>query len=313
MAGNVPLLVAIIAFGCVALIVFVMGRYVADQASMQRRLPIGTSASRPEAVSNDVIPNFFLASLTGKIDEKRFGIEGPIRTKLRRDLIRAGYFSDNAIRIYILCRLGAVVALPTVAFVLAQVFFTDFGYFKMLGLVAITGLLGVLGPDAYIARRQRLLQDQYRLVFPDVIDMLVVCIDAGLSLDGAFSRIQPEVSKQSYALGVNLVLLGAETRAGRSTADALGNLADRLNIDETRAFGVMLRQSLELGTDVGDALRVFSDELRGKRLLRAEETANKLPVKMVFPLGAFIFPVILMVIMVPVALKLISIANQMHH
>ena len=111
-------------------------------------------------------------------------------------------------------------------------------------------------------------------------------------------------------MGMNLTLLAAETRAGRSTADALGTFADRLNIDEARSFLILLRQSLELGTDVGAALRVFSDEMRGKRLLRAEETANKLPVKMVLPLGAFIFPVILMVVLVPVLIRLWAIAQM---
>jgi tight adherence protein C len=143
--------------------------------------------------------------------------------------------------------------------------------------------------------------------------MLVVCIDAGLSLDAAFGRIGPEVSKQSHAMGMNLAILGNETRAGRSMADALEGFADRLNLDEARAFVIMLRQSLELGTDIGDALRVFSDEMRGKRLLRAEATANKLPVKMVLPLGACIFPVILMVIMVPVIIRLMSIMHQTGH
>ena len=105
------------------------------------------------------------------------------------------------------------------------------------------------------------------------------------------------------------MFLGAETRAGRSTADALGTFADRLNLDEARAFVIMLRQSLELGTDIGEALRVFSDEMRAKRLLRAEETANKLPVKMVIPLGGLIFPVILMVVMLPVIIRLLAVAG----
>jgi len=151
------------------------------------------------------------------------------------------------------------------------------------------------------------------MVFPDLLDMLVVCTDAGLSLDAAFIRIQPEVSKQSRCLGINLAGVGAETRAGRSTADALSTFADRLNLDEARAFMIMLRQSLELGTDVGDALRVFSDEMRNKRLLRAEETANKLPVKMVLPLGGFIFPVILGVVLIPVIIRLLSIMQQTSH
>jgi tight adherence protein C len=129
-------------------------------------------------------------------------------------------------------------------------------------------------------------------------------------LDGAFARINPEVSKQSHALGANLTFLGAETRAGRSTTDALGTFADRLNIDEARAFAILLRQSLELGTDIGESLRVFSDEMRTKRLLRAEETANKLPVKMVVPLGGFIFPVILLLVLLPVILRLLSVTGQ---
>ena len=109
---------------------------------------------------------------------------------------------------------------------------------------------------------------------------------------------------------MNLLFLGAETRAGRSTADALGTFADRLNIDEVRAFLILLRQSLELGTDIADALRVFSDEMRIKRLLRAEETANKLPVKMVMPLGGLIFPVILMIILFPVIIRLLAVTQQ---
>ena len=136
--------------------------------------------------------------------------------------------------------------------------------------------------------------------------MLVVCVDAGLSLDAAFNRIRPEVSKQSRALGTNLMLMGAETRTGRGTPDALAALADRLNIDEVRAFVILLRQSLEFGTDVARHC-VFSATMRGKRLLRAEETANQLPVKMVLPLGAFIFPVILMVVLVPVVIRLMSV------
>jgi tight adherence protein C len=301
-----PLLITILAFGCVAILVFIMGRYVASQASMQRRLPIPVSTSQSGGSSEGV----FLGSIAGKFDEKTFGIEGPLRTKLKRDLTRAGYFSDQSIQFYILVRLGIVVVVPLIIYILTQIFFSNAGFVLTIAIVAISVFTAVLGPDAYIARRQRVLQQEYRLVFPDLLDMVVVCCDAGLSLDAAFTRIQPEVSKQSRALGTNLSLLGAETRAGRSTADALGAFAERLNLDEARAFTILLRQSLELGTDVSEALRVFSDEMRNKRLLRAEETANKLPVKMVMPLGALIFPVILMVVLVPVVIRLLAISQQ---
>ena len=299
-----PLLITILAFGCVAILVFIMGRYLATEASMQRRLPVPVSTSQSAGASQDTISNVFLGSLAGRLDERKFGIEGPLRTKLRRDLTRAGYFSDQAIQFYIMIRLALVVVIPFTAYFVTQIFSLDF--VLTLAIVAVSALIAVLGPDAYIARRQRIRQQEYRLVFPDLLDMLVVCADAGLALDAAFARIQPEVAKQSHALGVNLSLLGAETRAGRSTTDALGAVAERLNIDEARAFTILLRQSLELGTDVAEALRVFSDEMRKKRLLRAEETANKLPVKMVMPLGGLIFPVILMLVLVPVIIRLLA-------
>ena len=306
----VPLLITILAFGCVAILVFIAGRYMASEASMQRRLPISVSTSQSGGASEGAISNAFLGSLAGKLDEKRFGIEGPLRTKLRRDLTRAGYFSDQAIQFYIMIRLGLVVIIPLIFYVVTQIVGIGFGL--TLAIVAGSAFIAVLGPDAYIARRQGALQREYRLVFPDLLDMLVVCSDAGLALDAALARIQPEVSKESHALGVNLSLLGAETRAGRSTTDALGAFAERLNIDEARSFTILLRQSLELGTDVGEALRVFSDEMRKKRLLRAEETANKLPVKMVMPLGGLIFPVILMVVLVPVIIRLLAVVQTIH-
>ena len=309
----VPLLVTILAFGSVAIVVFIVGRYAGSEAAMQRRLPIRVSTSQTGGSSSEGgVPNVLLGSLAGKLDEKAFGIQGPIRTKLRRELTRAGYFSDQAIQFYIMIRLGVVVALPLIIFSLTAIFLPDLSFFSKLAIVSLSALIAVLGPDAYIARRQRSLQTEYRLVFPDLLDMLVVCTDAGLALDSAITRIQPEVSKQSRALGVNLSLLGAETRAGRGTADALGAFAERLNIDEARAFTILLRQSLELGTDVSEALRVFSDEMRKKRLLRAEENANKLPVKMVLPLGGLIFPVILMTVLVPVIIRLLAAARIIH-
>jgi tight adherence protein C len=154
------------------------------------------------------------------------------------------------------------------------------------------------------------MHDSYRLAFPDLLDLMVVCIDAGLSLEAALDRISPQMMDQNRALGTNLMLLGAEVHAGRSTIEALDSLADRLGLDEARSFTALLRQSIELGTDLGNALRVFSDEMRDRRLFRAEERANQLPVKMVGPLGLFIFPVILMTVLLPVILRLMTVLSK---
>jgi tight adherence protein C len=297
-----PLATMFIAFGAVAAAVYVTGQYVTTEVRVQKRAAV--QEREPEATAlfagvNTLVTTYF--------DEKRFGLEDTFKAKLRRDLVRAGFFNVQNVSYYIFIRIAAAVVLPGVACLVALTTLDEFGWPLKLGLVAAAFLIGNLGPSALIARRQRLLTVKYRALFPDLLDLMVVCVDAGLSLEAALERISLEIMKQSRALGMNLVLLGAEMRAGRSMSEALGALADRLGLDEARSFAAMLRQSIELGTDIAMALRVFSDEMRDRRLMRAEERANQLPVKMVIPLGLFIFPVILMVIMFPVVVQLIMV------
>ena len=300
----VPLIVALLAFLSAGGIVIFFGQRIAENLLVQRRLMTRTGAAAAEGAPEGV--GQFGALISARIDEKRFGIEGAFRSKLRHDLMRAGYFSEDAIRYYIAARLALVICLPILTFIAITIFGGNNIYLQ-IGAAAAAAVVGVFGVDAYLSRRQRILQEHHRILFPDLLDMLVVCVDAGLSLDAALARIAPEIGHRSKTLGMNLRLLGSETRAGRSMPDALSSFAERLNLDEVRGFSILLRQSFELGTDVGDALRVFGDEMRGKRLLRAEEKANKLPVKMVIPMGLCIFPVILMVIMVPVVIRLLDI------
>jgi tight adherence protein C len=303
---QAPVIIAFLAFISVTGLVFVIGRLWSEEASVQRRLVLPSARETPETEATSGLLN----SIAARIDEKKFGIEGAFRTKLRRELIRAGFFSESATRIYILARLGLVVALPILTIFLLKVFAANANFALELIALAASALIGVIGVDAYLSRRRGRLQHDNRVAFPDLVDMLVVCVDAGLGIDAAFARVAPEMIRRSRVLGMNLLMLGAETRAGRTMPDALASFADRLDLDEVRAFAIMLRQSFELGTDIADALRVFSEEMRGKRLLRAEETANKLPVKMVLPLGSCIFPVILMVVMVPVFIRLVEIFHR---
>ncbi len=296
------LLITILAFGAVAIAVFAFGQFVAAQIRVHRRV----TAQRQDVKTETGLASGFDALVSTFFDEKRFGLDGSVRTKLRRELIRAGFFRVAAIRYYIFARMATVVILAIVVLFAEQLLVNEKWYLKF-GLAAIVIVLAVVGPDAYIARRKRTLHQGFRIAFPDMVDLLVVCIDAGLSLDGALDRISGEISQQNRYLGANLQIMGAETRAGRSTIDALTSLADRIGLDEARSLAAMLRQSIELGTDVGDALRAFSDEMRDRRLLRAEERANQLPVKMVGPLGLFIFPVILGIALVPVIIRLLTV------
>jgi tight adherence protein C len=296
------LLITILAFGAVAIGVFAIGQFIAVQIRVHQRV----AAQGRDVETAPGLASGFDALVSTFFDEKRFGVEGSVRTKLRRELIRAGFFHVDAIKYYIFARIATVVVLVIVA-LLTEQFLVNSEWYLKFALVAIIMLLAVVGPDAYIARRKRKLHLGYRIAFPEMLDLLVVCIDAGLSLEGALDRISGEITRQNRHLGANLQILGAERRAGRSTIDALASLADRLGLDEARSLTAMLRQSIELGTDVGDALRVFSDDMRDRRLMRAEERANQLPVKMVGPLGLFIFPVVLGIAMVPVIIRLLAV------
>jgi tight adherence protein C len=304
----IPTIVAALSFGAVAALVFVIGQYYVSYAHMQRRLPtsIALSSDALTVEPPSSLPRFIVKF----IDEQRLGIDKTHRGKLRRDLLKAGYFGSDAINVYLVARIATAVALPALAYAFIEAAGAAVPLLPKIAFVAVAALIGIAAPGAYIARRQRLLAQQFRLVFPDLLDLLVVCVDAGLGLDAAFDRVRPEIKKRSRELGLNLELMGAETRAGRSMTEALESLAERLGLEEAGSLVGMLRQSIELGSDIGDALRVFSDEMREKRLLRAEEAANKLTVKMVLPLGLFIFPVVLLVVMLPVMIKLLGVLGK---
>jgi tight adherence protein C len=304
MSDMTPIIAAALAFASVALLVYVVAQYYTADARVRRRLPMpvqGSAAALTRGEGN------LEAFITRQFAEERFGVEGATRGKLRRELLKAGYFSEYAVNYYIFARILSVAVLPVMVFVLLRLFLPGMSAPLVLLTVAVAAFVGILGPDAYLARRKRLLEQLYRQLFPDLVDLLVVCVSAGLSLEAAIDRARGQVALRSRELAMHLEMMGAEIRAGRSVVEALDALASRLGLDEAASFVAMLRQSIELGGDIIQALRVFSDEMRDKRLLRAEEAANKLSVKMVVPLGAFIFPVVLLLVMLPIAIKLMSV------
>jgi tight adherence protein C len=303
MTEITPLLVGLLAFCATGCVAYVIGQYYLRNVHLYSRLPVAQEAGGD---SNSAARG--IASLVARhFDEKRFGVDDTVRGQLRLNLIRAGYFRKDAINFYVFWRLAAVVLLPLLTYFLLALFTHDMKFTTSALVILMAMGLGVIGPDAYVARRQRLLSGEYRIVFPDLLDLMTVCVDAGLSLEGALGRITPEIGRRNHQFGINLAIQGAEMRAGRTFVDALGTLADRLMIPEARSLVAVLRQSAELGSDVGEALRIFSDEMRTRRMLRAEEQANKLSVKMLLPLALFIFPVVLGVIVLPIGLKIVEI------
>jgi tight adherence protein C len=226
------------------------------------------------------------------------------KTRLQRELIRAGYFGTHNVFRYQLVRLGLTVGLPLLASIVLARFGLEPQPSTRFATLAAFAAIGFLLPGRWLVRRQRILQQQCRDGFPDFMDLMVVCTEAGLSPRAAIDRIAREISQAYPYLGANLYLMSLELRAGATLAEAIGNLARRTGLEEVQNLGSLLEQTEQLGTSMGEALRVYSDEMREKRMSRAEEKAHALPVKLVLPLGLFVFPVMLVVIGLPVILRI---------
>jgi tight adherence protein C len=286
------------AFASIAGLTFAVGRMITGRNRLQRRLPAALALTSPDATG----------ALTGEpFKEDRFGLGQKLGRELRLKLVRAGYFSPGAVRFYVLARVCAVIAVPLAVLLCGAFLLRGLSTLSFMLIAAASVGIGALGPDACLSRRQSAQLAEYRLNFPDLLDLLTVCVTAGLTVEASFERVRDRLGKRSPALGHNIQLMGAEMRAGRSSVDALGAFADRLGLDEAASFVAVLRHSVELGGDVATTLREFSEDMRARRMLQAEKNANELPVKMVIPLALGIFPVILMICLLPVVLKLLRL------
>jgi tight adherence protein C len=297
-------LIPALSFGAVAGLIFVLGHYYSSQLRIQQRLPVRTASGFDAA--DAPLPGIY-GFVVRHFNERRLGYNDALREKLRLGLLKAGYFSRHAVNYYVFAKVACAIGFPLLFFGLTRFFSTAVPPLLAVMVTVIALLIGFAAPDAFVSRRQGALARRYQHAFPDLLDLLVICTDAGMTMDGAFKRVQGEIMKRCDELGRSIELMNAEVRAGRNAIDALESFAERLMLDEAGAFVTLVRQSIELGSDTAEALRIFSDEMREKRLMRAEEIANKLSVKMVLPLGLFIFPVVLLVIMLPVIIKLSAV------
>jgi tight adherence protein C len=222
---------------------------------------------------------------------------------LRRRLMQAGIYDPHGAAYFFIARMVMAVALAFVVFFALPMLGLDgktsFWLFVMSG-----GVLGYLTPSFYLDRRIKARRMEHQAGFPEFMDLLVVCADAGLSMEASLDRVGRELGGSYPSLAANIHMANLEIRAGRTMTDALEHLGDRLGLDEARSFATLIQQSDELGSSISDALRVYSDDMRHKRLSRAEEKAYSLPAKLALPMMICIFPVLFVVILCPVIVRL---------
>ena len=243
--------------------------------------------------------------LVNAIEEKGISLVDTKDQSLRQKLIAAGYTAPHAPRAYTLIRLVLVIGLPVLVVAVYALTGSAPGLIKMYVSVVIAALLALYIPNLYIRVRADRRQRELINAFPDALDLMLVCVEAGLGLDAAFARVGLEITESHPLLAEQLGAVVLELRAGRSREDALRRMADRAGADEIRAFATLLIQSTKLGSSIATTLRIYAAEMRERRRMRAEEKAHRLPVLLSIPLVGCMLPVMIGVLMLPAAIRVI--------
>ena len=223
--------------------------------------------------------------------------------QLRVRLIAAGYKDPTAPRIYTLIRLMLVVGLPLLALLLLKLSGSSPGIMRLYFTLMIAAVIGLYFPSLFVTAKADRRQQALINAFPDALDLMLVCVEAGLGLEAAFSRVGQEMTSSHPLLAELFGTVVLELRAGRSREDALRRMADRAGADEIRAFSTLLIQSTLLGSSIAQTLRVYAAEMRERRRMRAEEKAHRLPVLLSIPLVACMLPVMIGVLMLPAVIR----------
>ena len=240
----------------------------------------------------DYMAKFFVGEkeLTGK------------NTAVHRLLHQAGYPGDRAVRTFWGVRIFLAIAGAAAAFFLTALSLAS--PVRMLLGVAAGAAVGYTLPFSHVRRKARFRMRDIQEAFPDTLDLLVTCVEAGLGLDGALVRVANEQAEQKLAIGDEFQLLSREMQAGVARREALSRMANRLELEDLRNLAVFLIQTEELGGSIARSLKVYASTMRQKRKQRAEEAARKMVIKLLFPLALFIMPALLLVVLGPPAINI---------
>lgn len=224
---------------------------------------------------------------------------------LRGRLVAAGYDQAYAPRVYSLVRLATVIGFPVAALTFLWAGGSAPSITKIYIVGGVAALLGLYLPSVFIRAKADRRQREIINGFPDALDLMLVCVEAGLGLEAAFSRVGMEMTRSHPLLAEQFGAVVLELRAGRSQEDALRRMADRAGADEIRAFATLLIQSHKLGSSIAQTLRTYASEMRERRRMRAEEKAHRLPVLLSVPLVTCMLPVMIGVLMLPAVIRTI--------
>jgi tight adherence protein C len=299
------------AIGLIAVLAIALGIAVwAGSAERSRRVVLGRMRSDGSAAPPLVtlraprrtIAHRLVNWLAARMPQD-FGAKGQSGTLLQH----AGFESSVAPAVYAALRLTSVVLVPAVGFALAP----RANQPLFLAMIALACFIGLFLPTAMLDRLIGQRRARIRRGVPDAMDLLLVCVEAGVGLDAAVLRVAREMAKVHRDLAGELLVLNRRVNAGLPREEAIHGLWGRTGVEELRALGTHLLQSEKWGTSIASVLRVYSDTARRKRRQELERKAATAPMKMLFPLAAFIFPVIFVVLLGPAAIKIFDTFGTM--
>lgn len=271
-----------------------------DRLSARIRKLVGKEEAAPKSKSMSelalsVLPKVGAVIIPGNEEQ---------RTLLQTRLIHAGYYGRQALVIYLGLKMVLTIGPSVVGLMAGLVGLFPVSYGLIFG--AILGISGMIGPSFWLDRRKSARQTAFRRALPDTMDVLVICLEGGLSLTGAIRRVASELRTAHPNLALELLIVQREMQMGRTPGEALKQFAERCDLEEIRNLASVINQSERFGASLVKALRVHADTLRGKRLQYAEEMAQKAAIKILFPTLFFIFPAIFVVILGPAVMHLME-------
>jgi tight adherence protein C len=246
-----------------------------------------------------------LGRLVDRIERTGLNLADTKSDALRARMIAAGFESPAAPRLFTLIRLVLIFTLPVLLVVVTWATGHSLSFFKLYLFGSIAALIGMYGPSLVVTARADRRRQELINGFPDSLDLMLVCVEAGLGLEAALDRVGREMVISRPLVSQMLTTATLQLRAGASREVALRRMADSVNVDEIRSFSALLIQSDKLGSSIATTLRVYANEMREKRRMRAEEKAHRIPVLISIPLVTCMLPVMIGVIMLPAGIQVV--------
>jgi tight adherence protein C len=304
-------MVLVLCFGAVFLSVVGVAGFFGAKDPIDRLASVTGDGQKSANAAGLTVSNRKSSGYPGFIERIFVPRDKNAKSAIREKLLRAGYRSSSAAVTFFLCRYALALLPLALAAALFPLLAQKLPIFQ-LGLLVVGAMVhGFFLPSLWLWYKTRGRQQAATEAFPDALDMLLVCVEAGLGLDAALNRVASEIAKAHPVLGEELNYTTAELRAGKTRQDALRALAKRVGVDDIKAFVTVLIQSDKYGTSVADALRVYAQDMRAKRMIRAEEKANKLDVKLTGVVVVLTMPAMMTFLLAPALIQVLEVLGKM--